>query len=218
MRVLGVLILAAGIILASCSKEEWTVTDNFVTDTYKEMRDGQLGGHHRCYKANFPLTIVFPDESTAEVGDREEFVTTLKAWKEANPDSDTKPTIQLPFSITKADGEVIEVTSQEQIRELRKECREHKNGHRKCRHFARFLDNKCFEVTLPITMVMADGELITIDRKIDVIKVLREWKQDRPEDVPEISFPISVTIKETGELQEIADQEAFDALVEICKE
>lgn len=218
MRVLAVLFLAAGLIFASCSKEEWTVTDNFVNETYKEMRNGQLGGHHRCYRAIFPLTIVFPDESTAEVANRGELVVTLKRWKEANPDAETRPTIQFPFSITKAGGEVVEVTSREQIQELRQECREKRNSHRKCKHFARFLDNKCFEVALPITMVMADGELITLERKIDVLKVLREWKQDRPEDIPEISFPIRVTIKETGEVQEIADQEAFDALVEVCKE
>ncbi|GLR19785.1 hypothetical protein [Portibacter lacus] len=218
MKSYAVLFLAIGILLSSCSKEEWSVVDNYVTDTYKEMRDGAIGGHHRCYRANFPLTIVFSDETTSEVADRREFVSALKTWKEANPDAEERPTIQFPFSITRLDGEIIEVNSQEEIAVLRAECRIYQNRHRKCGAFGRYLDNKCFEVQLPISVVMADGEVIEIEEKRDMKDVLKSWLSNRPDEIPEVSFPISVTMKDSGEVVEIEDNEAFDALVEACKE
>ncbi|WP_235298619.1 hypothetical protein [Portibacter marinus] len=219
MRILGILVLAMGIIMFSCSKEEeWTTVDNFVQDTYKEMRDGALGGHHRCYRVNFPVTVVFPDGTTSEVEDREQFLVTVKGWKESNPDAEERPTLEFPFTITRIDGETIEVTSQEQVRELRKMCRKHNNKHRKCGKFARFINNRCFQVQLPILIVMADGDLITLEDRSDIIRLLKSWKENRPEEVPEVVFPITVKIKETGAEREIADQEAFEALVEECRE
>lgn len=218
MRILGVLILALGMMLTSCSKEEWTVTDNFVQGVYKEMIDGELGGHYKCYSVNFPITIVFPDASTVQVADREEFITTLQTWKEANPDAEEKPSVEFPFSVTSTDSTIIEVSSDEELRTLKRECRQSRNSHRKCRKFSRYLSNKCFTVNLPISIVMADGEIVTIEESSDIKTVLQAWAEDRPDEVPEISFPISVTLEESGEMQELADQTAFDALVLECQD
>ncbi len=218
MRILSVLALALGMVLVSCSKEEWTTTDNFVQTTYQEFRDAALGGHHKCYKVDFPVTLVFPDGSTEEVEDRIDLLTTLKIWREANPDAEEKPTLEFPVTVSRLDGEVIEVNSREEIKELRKDCRQFNNAHRKCGKFGRFINNKCFKVELPFSLVMADGEIVTLEDRQDIRQLLRQWKEDRPEEIPEISFPLTVEVKETGEVKEITSQEEFDALVEECTE
>lgn len=215
---LAIAILAVGMMMTSCTKEEvWSDVDNFVFENYKNFRDGALGGHHRCYRVIFPVTIVFPDSTTTEVFDREEFVNALKSWKESSPTVDGRPTLEFPFSVMRIDSTVIEVNSEEDIKELKSECREFKNKHRKCKHFGKFLENRCYEVNLPIAIVMADGEVIEINRKRDIAKVLREWKKDRPEEVPEIVFPITVTVKEDNSTLELKDMDAFEALIADCK-
>lgn len=216
---LVIALLGISMIMTSCTKEEvWTDVDNFVFSNYKDFRDGALGGHHRCYKIVFPVTIVFPDSTTTEVNDREEFVTALKAWKESSPSVEGKPTLEFPFSVERIDSTIIEVTSEEQITELRKECREFKHDRRKCRYFSRFLENKCYEVNLPIAIVMSDGEIIEVENRRDVIAVLKDWRKNSPDEVPEIVFPITVNVKEDNSTLELADMEAFEALVAECKE
>ena len=214
---IAVLMFAIGMMTTSCTKEEtWTDADNFLFDSYKELRDGALGGHDKCYSVIFPVTIVFPDSTELEVFDREELITTIKNWKEANPDVDGKPSIQFPISVETSDGDTIVVESRDQAKELRKECRGNK-GHKSCKNFNRFLNNKCFQVQLPIALIMEDGEIVEIAKRGDIAKLLKEWKKDRPDEIPELVFPITVTVKETKEDVVINNAEEFEALIEECK-
>jgi hypothetical protein len=216
--IIAIGVLAIGLTMTSCTKEEnWTDVDNFVTDTYKEFRDGALGGHHRCYKVVFPVTIIFADSTETEVFDREEFITAVRTWKENNPSTAGKPKLKLPVTIERLDGELFYVETHEQIQELRRECAVFNHKHRACKHYARFLDNKCFEVELPISVIMSDGHIIEIEKKRDIVKVLKEWKKDRPDEVPEIMFPITVTMKEDNTEVEIPDFDAWETLIEECK-
>ena len=64
---------------------------------------------------------------------------------------------------------------------------------------------------------MADGHIIEIEKKRDIVKVLKEWKKDRPNEVPEIMFPITVTMKEDSTEVEIPDFDAWETLIEECK-
>ncbi len=211
--------LSIGMMFTSCSKEDqWTEVDEFVTENYTNLRDGALGGHHRCYSVVFPVTIVFPDSTTQEVNDREEFVNALKAWKETSPTIDGRPSIEFPFEVVRLDSTVIEVSSQEEIQELRSECRTFKNSHRKCKYFARFLDNKCFEVELPIAVVMPDGEVLEIEEKRDIIDILKEWKKDDAEEVPELVFPINITLKADSTTVAVENFAGFETIIEECKE
>ncbi len=215
--IFAVVFLALGLTMSSCTKEEtWTDADNFVFGTYKEFRDGPLGGHHHCYKVIFPVTIMFPDGTEQEVQDREELLTVLRSWKEANPDATERPTIKFPISVTNKDGDTIVVETLEQAKEMRKECRV-ENDHKKCKNFGRFLNNKCFKVELPISIVMADGEIIEISNRRDIAKLLRDWKNERPEEVPELMYPITVTLKSDNSEFVVENAEAFEALIADCK-
>lgn len=219
MRILGVLFLALGLMMVSCSKEDqWSTIDSYVQGTYQEMSENSLGGHHRCYRANFPLTLLFPDGSSSDVEDREDLLLTLKAWKEANPDAEERPSFEFPFSVTRIGGEIIEVNSRAEIVALRRACNQFNNGHRRCGKFARFLNNKCFQVSLPLSLVLPDGDLIVLEDRQDIRRLLLNWKKDRPDEIPEISFPITVTIKESGEELVINSPEELDDLAERCKE
>lgn len=210
--------LAIGLTMSSCSKEEvFTDVDNFVIDSYKGLRDGPMGGHAKCYSVIFPVTLVFEDGTTQEVGDREELVAAVKAWKEANPDSEERPTLEFPISLETSEGDTIVVDSIEQVKELRKECRKSKNGHRAFRHMNRFLNNPCYKVELPIALVYENGQLEEINKRSDMIKLIKEWKENRPDEVPEIVYPITVKVKETEETVEIESFEDLQALVESCQ-
>ena len=210
--------LAITLTMSSCSKEEtWTDTENFVFGTYKDMRDGALGGHSRCYSVIFPVTILFPDETSQQVGDREELITVIKAWKEANPDAEERPTIEFPVSVETADGDTIVVESIEQAKELRKRCRKGRNAHKAFRHIAKFINNSCYKVDLPIALVYENGEIEEINNRGDIAKLIKKWKAERPDEVPEIVYPITITLKETQEDKEIASFEELQAVIETCK-
>ncbi len=67
----------------------------------------------------FPLTIQFPDGTTAEAADRAELKSLAREWKEANPDSEERPAIVFPIDVTLEDGSTVTVNSKEELKALR---------------------------------------------------------------------------------------------------
>lgn len=216
----GIFILSLGILLTSCTKDdgEWTDVDNFVFQSYTDLRDNGMGGHHQCYEVIFPITVLFPDETSQEVADREELLATLKAWKQDNPGAGERPTLDFPIEVINADGDTVTVESKEQAKEMRKNCKSWKKAHRACGKFARFIDNDCFSVELPISLILPNGETVQIEEKSDVRKLLKRWKKNRPNDVPEIVFPVNITMKEDSTQVAVNSFEQFEEIIEDCKE
>jgi hypothetical protein len=50
---------------------------------------GEKGGpgFGKCFDIVFPVTVIYPDKTTKEVASKEAYMTLIKSWKEANPES-----------------------------------------------------------------------------------------------------------------------------------
>ena len=87
-------------------------------------RDRPRGGNcGRCFSVVYPVTISFPDETTAEAGSRREFKQLVRAWKRANPDSEERPALVFPITVELEDETTVEVNSVEELKALKESCR-----------------------------------------------------------------------------------------------
>ncbi len=85
-------------------------------------------GHGRygvaCFEIQYPITIVFPDGTTAQAENRRTFHQLLRTWRQNNPTSTEHPTIGFPIVVKmRRTGELITVNSAEELRNLKSSCR-----------------------------------------------------------------------------------------------
>ncbi len=88
-------------------------------------KNGHRGHRKRgcsCFDLVFPLSIQFPDGTSAEAADRDELKTLARTWKEANPDATERPELVFPVDVLLDDGTTVTVDSKEALRELKEGC------------------------------------------------------------------------------------------------
>ena len=117
---------ALAITFTSCNKEDVELTDieSFTDGALDELHKGVIGKKH-CLEFIFPITIEFIDESTAEVDSYQNLHETVKAWFEANDvekNKENKPQLVFPIQVLNKEGEIIDVASVDELKELRSEC------------------------------------------------------------------------------------------------
>ncbi|HAP58651.1 MAG TPA: hypothetical protein DCR93_03750 [Cytophagales bacterium] len=167
-------------------------------------RRGRRGGLLRgeCFDVTFPIDLVMPDESTITITGEEDFGL-VKAWYEANPDAGEKPEPVFPIEVTDQAGEVISITSMEELRALQEECRP--NGRR------------CFRLAFPHSVTMPDGSTITLNSEDDKEQV-KAWYEANPDatDRPTLVFPVTVEYQD-GSTATANSEEELIALREACE-
>ncbi len=143
-------------------------------------------GDWKCFDLVLPVTYVMPDGSTITVSsDDEDDWVQLKAWYDANPNSEEKPALQYPVDISfeTRDGSITAtVTNDEEMR----------NAYLRCG--GRDDDNReCFELVLPVSFVMPDGSTITVENDSGWVN-LRSWYETNPdaEGRPELQYPVDI--------------------------
>ncbi|MEL6194682.1 MAG: hypothetical protein AAFR66_21660 [Bacteroidota bacterium] len=77
-----------------------------------------------CFDIVMPVTIEFPDGTTAEVNDREELKQAVRTWKEANPGVDGRPVLTFPITVEFEDGSTQTIETIEDLRTLKETCQE----------------------------------------------------------------------------------------------
>jgi len=110
-------VLAIALAFISCEKEALDgLSDNLLTSNAELRTGGEEEGKAgprgdkgnkgkrgkrgaKCFELVYPVTIAFPDGSTAAVNDKEEAKEAKKAFKEANPDAEGRPTLVFPIQI-----------------------------------------------------------------------------------------------------------------------
>ncbi len=75
-----------------------------------------------CFSLNFPLSIALPDGSTVELVDRIELKETLRTWKHENPESEERPVLVYPLTVSMEDGTEVTVESKEGLLALKDTC------------------------------------------------------------------------------------------------
>jgi len=87
-----------------------------------EVVHGHLG--KPCFRIVYPVTVLFPDESSTEVASRKDLKVALRTWRRDNPDDEEKPMLDFPITVQFEDETTQTVDSREALIRLKKECRE----------------------------------------------------------------------------------------------
>lgn len=199
------------LVFSSCGKEDTDVetTEEFVTFSLQSVQEQSNSGKKGCFEIVYPISITFPDASTEEITDFEDLRTTIKTWKENNPDATEKPTIDFPIEVITEDGELLTVLTRQEMRELKKDCKgNHQGGNCK----------ECFEILYPVSLTFPDGTVTEFTSRMELKTALRAWKEANPDatERPTLVFPIQVA--QEDEILTINSQEELLQLKADCKD
>ena len=213
------LALASLTLFTSCEKDDVNVVEDvefFVNSAVFDLEERGNCGRFGCYEFVFPITIQFPDESTAEVEDYETLRSTIRDWKEANSDAEERPSLAFPLDVMDEDGAIITVEDRAGLVELRRECRRdffermrHKRGKNR--------KDRCFKLVYPLTLDLPDGGTITAENPRSLRLQVRAWRTENrgSEARPTLSFPVEVEY-EDGTIVSAANADELKALREAC--
>lgn len=77
-----------------------------------------------CFEIQFPITVQFPDSTTATAADHKALHQLLEEWKHNNPTATSHPEIVFPITvIMKADSTVVTVNSKDELKALKDGCK-----------------------------------------------------------------------------------------------
>ncbi len=200
------------LVFSSCGKEESEVetTEEFVTFAMQSVQEQSNSGKKGCFEIVYPISITFPDATTEEITDLEDLRTTIRTWKENNPDATDKPAINYPIEIITEDGEMLTVTSMEEMKALKRDCRGHHGGKGDCKD--------CFEIQYPVSLVFPDGTVTEFASRMELKMALRAFKEANPDatERPTLVFPI--TVLQEDELITVNSLEELQQMKEDCKD
>jgi len=201
----------------SCNKDDLTLDEiEALTDSSIERLQSGAVGKNYCLEFIFPVSIQFVDESIAEVGGYEDLFQTIKTWFDENDVEKTKanrPTLVFPIEVLDMDGELVDVTSQEQLKELKTECP--KKGKCKGRKGKGF---KCFSFVYPVTFDIG-GEAVLFDDRASLKEAIKAYREEAGEDAedPSLVFPVDIQYEDETQVT-IESLEELQTAKEDCKE
>ena len=173
-------------------------------------RDGYDKKDWKCFNLVFPVTFDMPDGSTITVTSNDENGwTEIKAWYEANPDSEEKPALQYPVDIVyEKDETTVTINNDDEMRGAYRHC----GGRDDDR------DRACFALVYPVTFIMPDGSAITVADREDWAE-LKAWYEANPdsEERPTLQYPVDITYRD-GTTQTINNDEEMRIAKEDCRD
>ena len=162
----------------------------------------------RCYDLVFPVTIVFPGDSTAIATDAQNLRDIIIDWRVENPDVAERPGFQFPIEVELPNGNVISVANAEMLHQLRRACR------RPC--FPRL--GNCFRFQYPITVELPNGNQLEAANGLQLRAIYRTWRQNNPDSTerPNLVYPFQVELQEDESIITVETPEQFHMLIESC--
>lgn len=98
----------------------------------REACAGTFGNHDHhghgqhglsCFDIVFPITIEFPDGTTAEAADREALHLLIRTWRHNNPGVQERPHMTFPITVKMTDdGSLVTVNSRDELHDLKESC------------------------------------------------------------------------------------------------
>ncbi|MFT5265827.1 MAG: hypothetical protein ACI8YQ_004584 [Polaribacter sp.] len=216
MKLINFYLLLVALVFTACKKDEAT-TPTMTTDTTfqalvvsgnddNDDKDGKDGKDKTyCFEFVYPVSITMPDGSALS-GNEEDIWAAVKAWYEANPDSEVKPNVDYPVDIN-WDGDVVKTVNDEVEMEIAKKYCDDKKDYEK---------EDCFKLVYPVTWTMPDGTAAAMNDDLDwdTIKAWYEANADS-EEKPSLNYPVSVMFK-SGDTQTVADDGEMEDLKKDC--
>ena len=173
-------------------------------------RDGDDKKDWKCFNLVFPVTFDMTDGSTITVtSNDEDGWTEIKAWYEANPDSEEKPALQYPVDIVyEKDETTVTINNDDEMHGAYRHC----GGRDDDR------DRACFALVYPVTFIMPDGSTITVADREDWAE-LKAWYEANPdsEERPTLQYPVDITYRD-GTTQTINNDEEMRIAKEDCRD
>lgn len=174
-----------------------------------------------CFDYVYPLTVVFPEGTTAEVNSFKELTDLLYEWEYTNDQSDVFPTLQMPFDVIyfEQDSIVKTISDKFQYLNLIVKC---EYAEQSASDFYEIVDNmigSCIEPFFPITINYPNGQTVTYGTAQELINGVAEWKklydQYYDED-PTFQFPLTVQYNSDGSTVEVHSNAELLEVLENC--
>jgi hypothetical protein len=218
-------LLAVLTIMVACNKTEELSTEELVDQALYSAQERGGMGRFGCYELVFPVTIVLPDGSTAEVDSYEAVKQALRAYFQANgggprPHHGNRPHLafQFPISVLSEDGDLITVENEAELRQLRADCAGATFGnHGPQGHGQHGLC--CFEIVFPLTVEFPDGTTAEAADRQALHQLIRTWRINNPgaTERPKIVFPLTVKMDDDGSLVTVNNREELRQLKRDCE-
>lgn len=159
-----------------------------------------------CFELVYPVSYTMPDESEITGDDEETLWTAIKAWYEAHPDVEEKPTLQYPVSVVFYDEETVEVANEDEMIDLKKDCEWGK-------------DWECFDLVYPVSFTMPDETTISGADEEELWTAIKAWYDAHPdvEAEPSLQYPVDILF-EDGATQSVANEDEMEAAKEECED
>ena len=214
--------LSFGLFFVACDKDE-TLTDteiqNFTDESIFRLQEQANCGRHGCYELVFPISITLGDEEV-EVESYADLKDAIIDWKQGNPGTTDRPTFVYPIDLMDDEGNIYTAEGPADLLEYRKLClRYYFENHDWNGHSNRPM--ACFRLVFPVTIEFPNGLLVTAQTKQQLRNVIKEWKEQQDGQIderPQLVFPITVFMVETGTVQEVESKEALKELKEECRD
>lgn len=219
-------VLSLSTLFVSCEQNE--LLDNseaineYVDEAIFEIESRGNTGRFGCNEFVFPITLNFPDETSVEIEDYDDLKSTLRTWKEENPEAEERPVLAFPLEVTTEEGEVVSIESLQELEALRAECRRDFFDclrDRECRRDHRDRAERCFKFVFPLSISFPNGDVLEVEGPREMKKALRDFRRENrgSEERPSLVFPLQVELLENETAVEVADKEALMALKEECR-
>lgn len=165
-----------------------------------------------CFEFSGEVTYLLPDGSSV-TGEQDVAKAEVKAWYEANPDSDERAILQFPVEIILEDETVNAINSLEELRAAKAACKNDRGGKGKGRAHGK----KCFEFNGEVTYLLPDGSSVT--EVYPMVKTsVKAWYEANPdsEERATLQFPVEITFEDET-VSTINNQEELGAAKATCK-
>jgi len=82
------------------------------------------GGHGlSCFRIVFPITVAFPDSTTAQATDQQNLRQLVHEWRQNNPGIHARPEIVFPITVVMtADSTQVTLNSRDELHALKESC------------------------------------------------------------------------------------------------
>lgn len=201
---------------SSCEQQEELIIEDFgpTTDTILfngrgPQSPGLLRPGDRCFELVFPVTLEFPNGTTEEVADKEEYLKAIARWKRSHPRDRRLPKIAFPYEIMLKDGTMTTIENMEDLKDVLENCRPMRRPHVK----------PCYKVVFPVTVKFPDNSTQVAGSAEEFKSLIEAWRQANPnaEGRPEIVFPYTVELP-NGTKITLESLQDIRELIQACRE
>ncbi len=192
---------------------QYETTDEMGEDARRRRphRPHQRPRPNDCFRLVFPVTVNFPDSSSAVADSAQALRDLLRDWRQNHRPSDGRPKLALPYEVQLADSSIVSINGMEDLRAVVANCRP--RGPRPPG------GPKCYRLVFPVTVNFPDSSTQVADSARALKAIFRDWRMnnDSSEGRPMIAFPYDVKLRD-GSIVTVNSREELRDLVGDCRD